>query len=77
MLYIFKSVYTGLHMELGALLAFEKAIYPSSHLSTSCPGTFFDLCALDLAVKSNGGQTSQHLNETGVKDSFRMRMSCS
>jgi hypothetical protein len=28
-----------LHMELGALLAFEKAIYPSSHLSTSCPCT--------------------------------------
>jgi hypothetical protein len=26
-------------MELGALLAFEKAMYPSSHLSTSCPCT--------------------------------------
>jgi hypothetical protein len=24
-------------MDLGALLAFEKAMYPSSHLSTSCP----------------------------------------
>jgi hypothetical protein len=30
---------SGLHMELGALLAYEKAIYPSSHLSTSSPCT--------------------------------------
>jgi hypothetical protein len=32
-------IYTGLHAELWALLAFEKAIYPSRHLSLSCPCT--------------------------------------
>jgi hypothetical protein len=39
-LYTLGSLWSsGVHMELGALLAIGKAIYPSSHLSASCPCT--------------------------------------
>jgi hypothetical protein len=50
-------------MEFGAVLAFEKAIYPSSHLSTSSPFTPSNYRSGGIcSYKSHGNVTYQSVD---------------